>query len=181
MSEPILRADLGPSPPVAAAARAHPALGFLAWLSLCIATSAVGALASVNAPAFYAALARPSWAPPGWLFGPVWSVLFLAMAVAVWQVWRLPVASRARTLALRLFVVQLVANALWSWLFFGWRLGGLAFAEVLLLWLLIAGTLAAFWRVKPRAAVLLLPYLAWVSFAAALNLTLWRMNPALLG
>lgn len=161
--------------------RPQQVLGFVAWLALCLATSAIGALASVNARSFYADLVRPVWAPPGWLFGPVWSALFLAMAVAAWLVWRVPTASPSRSIALRLFVVQLVANALWSWLFFAWRLGGVAFAEVLLLWLLIACTIAAFWRIKPVAAWLLVPYLGWVTFASALNHTLWRLNPAILG
>lgn len=164
-----------------AAVRPHQVRGFLAWLALCIATSAVGALASANANTFYAALVSPSWAPPGWLFGPVWSVLFLAMAVAAWLVWRVPEDSPARSRALVLFVAQLVANALWSWLFFAWHLGGVAFAEVLLLWALIAATLVAFWRIRPLAGLLLLPYLAWVSFAAVLNFTLWQLNPTLLG
>lgn len=167
-----------PSPPLP---RPRQALGLLMWLALCVATSAMGALASVNARAFYAELVQPAWAPPGWLFGPVWSLLFLAMAVSAWLVWRLPVSSGQRSAALGLFVVQLVANALWSWLFFAWRLGGLAFADVLLLWLLIAGTAVAFWRLQRVASLLLLPYLAWVSFAAVLNHTLWRLNPSLLG
>lgn len=156
-------------------------LGFVAWLALCIATSAIGALASVNARSFYADLVRPAWAPPGWLFGPVWSALFLAMAVAAWLIWRIPTASLSRSVALGLFVVQLGANALWSWLFFAWRLGGAALAEVLVLWLLIACTLALFWRIKPLAGLLLVPYLGWVTFAAALNHTLWRLNPTILG
>jgi tryptophan-rich sensory protein len=165
----------------AVAPRPNQALGFLAWFSLCLAASGIGGLASANAGSFYAELVRPTWAPPGWLFGPVWSVLFLAMAVAAWLVWRVPQASKPRSVALRLFVIQLVANALWSWLFFAWRLGGVAFAEVLVLWLLIASTLLAFWRVRPVAALLLVPYLAWVSFAAALNYSLWQLNPAVLG
>ncbi|GAP38151.1 TspO/MBR family protein [Piscinibacter sakaiensis] len=161
--------------------RPRQALGFAGWLALCIATSAIGALASVDARSFYAQLAQPAWSPPGWVFGPVWSVLFLAMAVAAWLVWRQPAGGRARTQALGLFVAQLAANALWSWLFFGWRLGGAAFAEVLLLWALVAATMLAFWRQVPAAGWLFVPYLAWVSFASALNLVLWRMNPGLLG
>jgi benzodiazapine receptor len=162
-------------------ARPRQALGFIAWLSLRIATSAIGAWASANARSFYADLVQPAWAPPGWVFGPVWSVLFLAMAVAAWWVWRDPRDSQARTLALGLFVVQLGANALWSWLFFAWQLGGLAFAEVLLLWALIAATMVAFWRIRPAAGLLLVPYLAWVTFASVLNFTLWRLNPTVLG
>ena len=130
-------------------------------------------------------LCRPSSSglgPPGWVFGPVWSALFLAMAVAAWLIWRVPQASRARSLALGLFVVQLVANALWSWLFFAasgaaWPLP----AEVPALWLLIACTLAAFWRIRPAAGWLPAPYLAWVTFASALNYVLWQLNPAVLG
>lgn len=165
----------------AVASRPHPTLGLVAWLALCFASSGIGALASVNARSFYADLVRPVWAPPGWVFGPVWSSLFLAMAVAAWLVWRVPRPSKGRSVALGLFVVQLAANALWSWLFFAWHLGGAAFAEVLLLWLLVASTLVAFWRVKPIAGWLLVPYLAWVGFAAALNYTLWQHNPSLLG
>jgi benzodiazapine receptor len=165
----------------AVASRPNQALGFLAWLALCVATSGIGGLASVNAGSFYAELVRPAWAPPGWLFGPVWSALFLAMAVAAWLVWRVPQVSKSRSVALRLFVVQLVANALWSWLFFAWQLGGVAFAEVMLLWLLIASTLVAFWRTKLAAGLLLVPYLAWVTFASALNYTLWQLNPTILG
>lgn len=161
--------------------RPHPFLGFLAWLALCVATSSLGALASINARSFYAGLIRPDWAPPGWVFGPVWSALFLAMALAAWLVWRVPQDSPARSRALRWFVIQLAANALWSWLFFAWHLGGAAFVEVLLLWLLIASTLLAFWRVQRLAALLLLPYLLWVSFAAVLNYTVWQLNPELLG
>jgi tryptophan-rich sensory protein len=159
--------------------RVHPVLGLLGWMGLCTLTSVVGALASVSAPAFYAELVQPSWAPPAWLFGPAWTLLFLLMSVAAWRVWRLP-NSPARTRALRWFVVQLVANALWSWLFFAWRLGGLALAELVLFWLLIAVTAWSFWRLDRWAGVLLLPYLAWVAFAGALNAVLWLSNPTLL-
>lgn len=152
----------------------------MGWLAVCFAAAALGAVASVNAGAFYAELVRPSWAPPAWLFGPVWSTLYAAMAVAAWLVWRAAPAARART-ALGLFLVQLAANALWSWLFFAWRLGGWALAEVALLWLLILCTLVAFYRIRPLAGALLAPYLAWVSFAAVLNWALWLANPAALG
>ncbi|MCU0762532.1 MAG: TspO/MBR family protein [Hydrogenophaga sp.] len=154
--------------------------GLAAFLLLSFATASLGSVASISAAGFYADLVRPAWAPPGWLFGPVWTVLFLLMAVAAWLVWRRHGVSGAR-LALGLFVAQLVANALWSWLFFAWRLGGPALAEVLLLWALIAATLVAFWRLHRLAGWLLVPYLAWVGFAAVLNFALWRLNPALLG
>ncbi len=102
------------------------------------------------------------------------------MGVAAWLVWRARGFAGARS-ALLVFVVQLAANALWTWLFFVWRQGGLAFAEILLLWLLILVTIGLFWRVSRVAAALLLPYLAWVSFASVLTLATWRLNYELLG
>lgn len=156
------------------------ALGLLGWIALSFAAAAIGGFASVSAGGFYQQLDRPLWAPPAWLFGPVWTVLYLLMGVAAWLVWRARGFAGART-ALTLFLVQLVANALWTWLFFAWREGALAFAEIVVLWALILGTVIAFWRVRPLAGALLLPYLAWVSFASALNYSLWQRNMQLLG
>jgi tryptophan-rich sensory protein len=102
------------------------------------------------------------------------------MGIAAWLVWRVD-GFRGARLALWLFIVQLAVNALWTWLFFVWRQGALAFAEIVLLWLLIVATVAAFWRVRPLAGSLLLPYLAWVSFASLLTYACWRLNPDLLG
>lgn len=109
----------------------------------------------------------------------MWSVLYLHMGVAAWLVWRERGFGEGRT-ALGLFLVQLLANALWTWLFFGWRQGGLAVGEILVLWVLIVATLVAFWRIRRLAALLLLPYLGWVSFAAILTYVLWQRNPLLL-
>ena len=156
------------------------AIGLVGWLLVAFVAAAVGGFASVGAGEFYRDLVRPSWAPPGWLFGPVWSVLYLLMGVAAWLVWRARGFAGARS-GLLMFVLQLAANALWTWLFFVWRQGGLAFAEILVLWLLILVTIGLFWRVSRVAASLLLPYLAWVSFASVLTLATWRLNPALLG
>lgn len=153
--------------------------GLAAWLFLCLATGAVGAIASASAGQFYAQLIRPAWAPPGWLFAPVWSALYVLMGVAAWLVWRSHGLRGARV-PLVLFVVQLALNGLWTWLFFVWRQGGLAFVEIILLWLLIVVVTMGFWRLKPMAGVLLLPYLAWVTFASALTLSVWRLNPELL-
>jgi tryptophan-rich sensory protein len=155
-------------------------IGLVGWLLVTFAAGAIGGLASVNAAGFYGQLVQPSWAPPAWLFGPVWSVLFVLMGVAAWLVWRDHGFHGAPT-ALKLYVVQLVANALWTWLFFAWRQGALALAEIGVLWLLIALTISQFWRLNKLAALLLVPYLAWVTFAAALNLALWLLNPSLLG
>ena len=129
---------------------------------------------------WYESLAKPAFNPPGWVFGPVWTTLYALMAIAAWLVWR-EGGFRTHARALTLFLVQLAANALWSWLFFAWHRGGTAFAEVLVLWLLIVATLAAFWRVRALAGALLVPYLLWVSFASALTYTTWQLNPGLLG
>ena len=153
--------------------------GLAGWLAASLVAGGLGAIASANAGAFYAQLTQPSWAPPGWLFAPVWSVLYLLIAVAAWLVWRKHGFGRA-AMALGLFVVQLLANALWTWLFFRWHLGAAAFAEIAVLWLLIAATLLAFWRLHRLAALMLVPYLAWVTFASALTLSIWRLNPAVL-
>ena len=157
-----------------------PLLGLFGWVSLTFVAAAAGTMASLHAAEFYATLVRPSWAPPAGVFGPVWTALYLAMAVAAWLVWRERGYAGARP-ALTLFIIQLACNALWSWLFFAWHRGALALADIVLLWLLVAATIIAFWRVRLLAAALLLPYLAWISFAAALNFTVWQRNPALLG
>jgi len=157
----------------------NPLLALVGWLVLCFAAAALGAVATVDAGAFYSELVRPAWAPPAWLFGPVWTALYTAMAVAAWLVWRV-VPSAPRSAALRLFVLQLGFNALWSWLFFAWRLGAWSFAEIVVLWLLIVATLVAFYRLRPLAGLLLAPYLLWVTFAAVLDWALWAMNPELL-
>lgn len=155
-------------------------IGLLGWGVVSFAAAAAGGIATSNAGSFYQDLVRPDWAPPSWLFGPVWTALYLMMAVAAWLVWRERGFAGARP-ALTLFLVQLVANGLWSWLFFAWRQGALAFAEVLVLWGLIVATLIAFWRVRPLAGALLVPYLLWVSFASALTFSVWQMNPQILG
>ncbi len=155
-------------------------IGLLGWVFICFAASATGAVASIRASAVYGDLAQPTWAPPSSVFGPVWTVLYLLMAVAAWLVWREGGFALHRK-ALSFFLVQLALNALWTWLFFGWFQGALAFADIVLLWALIAFTTALFWRVRPLAGGLLIPYLAWVTFAAALNFAVWRMNPAVLG
>lgn len=124
---------------------------------------------------WYAGLAKPAWNPPNWLFGPVWTVLYILMAVAAWLVWRRQGLAGA-ALPLLVFVVQLVLNAMWSWLFFGLQRPGVALAEILVLWVAILVTILLFFRVRSVAGILLIPYLLWVSFAAVLNFTIWRLN-----
>jgi tryptophan-rich sensory protein len=155
-------------------------LGLAGWLALTAIAASIGGLASRRAPEVYAALERPAWAPPAAVFGPVWTGLYIAMAVAAWLVWRERGWSGARA-ALSLFLAQLGCNALWSWLFFAWQRGALALADIVVLWLLIVATMVAFWRVRALAGALNVPYLAWVTFATALNFTIWRLNPELLG
>lgn len=161
-------------------AKIKDAMGLLAWIVATFAVSAIGARASIQASTFYTQLAQPTWAPPPWVFGPVWTTLYTFMAIAAWLVWRAG-GFRKNAVALGFFIVQLGLNALWSWLFFAWQLGGPAFFEVLVLWTAIAATLIAFFRIRRLAGVLLVPYLLWVSLAAFLNLTLWQMNPGILG
>ena len=154
-------------------------LGLLGWIGITAAAAALGSAAAANSREFYEGLQRPSWAPPGSVFGPVWTVLYLAMAVAAWMVWRARNFIGARV-ALFLFLVQLLLNALWTWLFFAWHQGALAFIDVVLLWVAVAMTMNLFRRVRPMAGTLLIPYLAWVSFAAVLTYVLWKANPGVL-
>lgn len=155
-------------------------VGLVVWLVVAFAAAALGGIASANAPDFYTSLDRPIWAPPASLFAPVWTVLYLLLGVAAWLVWR-ERGVRGAPIALSLFIVQLAANALWTWIFFARRQGALAFAEIVVLEVLIVATLVAFWRVRPLAAALLVPYLVWVAYAGALTYAVWRMNPELLG
>jgi benzodiazapine receptor len=156
-------------------------LGKLAASAAIVGVAAVlGGLASRAAPDFYASLQQPSWAPPSSVFGPVWTALYVMMAIALWRVWTTDGAP-GRNRAIGLFLAQLVLNALWSWLFFAWHRGGAAMLDIGLMWVLIVATIVAFARIDRIAAWLMVPYLAWVSFAAALNWAVWQANPALLG
>ncbi|KKW68366.1 tryptophan-rich sensory protein [Lampropedia cohaerens] len=155
------------------------ALALLLFVAVTLVAAAIGALASVHARSFYMQLDLPLWAPPASLFGPVWSVLYVLMALSGWLFWRRARGARLRQ-GLLAFGAQLAANALWSWLFFVWHWGAEATALAALLAVLVAWTAAVFCRACRLAAVLLLPYLAWVSFATVLAGTIWWRNPALL-
>jgi tryptophan-rich sensory protein len=158
---------------VSAPSRLQSAIALAGWLALCFSAALLGA--EFTPGEWYAALKKPAWNPPGWIFGPVWTALYTMMAVAAWLVWqRGGFASQHRPLTL--FLVQLALNAAWTPLFFGLHLPGLAFAEITVLWLAIAATLTSFRGVSHAASWLFAPYLAWVSFAAALNFALWRLN-----
>jgi tryptophan-rich sensory protein len=148
-------------------------VALIGWLVLCFAAS--GTAIFVSTGGWYAQLQKPSWNPPAWIFGPVWTLLYIMMAIAAWIVWRVGGWKRQGR-ALGLFLGQWLLNALWTPLFFGLHLPLLAFVEIVALWVVLLATILAFRRVRMVAAVLLLPYLAWVSFAAVLNFTIWWLN-----
>jgi tryptophan-rich sensory protein len=147
------------------------------FLLVTFAAAAIGSWATfTSVETWYPRLAKPAWTPPSFLFGPVWTCLYLAMAVAAWRVWRLQPAGPAARGVLRLYGAQLVLNALWSVLFFGWRRPDLALVDIAALWILLAIACGRFWRVDRAAGALWTPYLAWVSFASALNAAVWWLN-----
>ena len=149
-------------------------LALAGWIALSFGASAVGVL--FRPGKWYLSLDKPAWTPPGWIFPPVWTALYAMMGIAAWLVWRERGWSGA-TLPLLLFLLQLLLNAAWTWLFFGLHRPGLALADIAALWISILATLVAFGQVRPAAGALLVPYLAWVGFATALNAELWRRNP----
>jgi tryptophan-rich sensory protein len=149
-------------------------LRLIVSLAVCLGAAALGALMTTPAlRPWYADLHKPQWAPPNWLFGPVWTVLYLAMAVAAWLVWG---RSGLMDRPMKVFVLQLALNVAWSGVFFGLRSPGAAFAEIIAMWLAILATLIEFWKISSAAGWLLVPYLLWVSFAAVLNFSIWRLN-----
>lgn len=155
--------------------------GLLAVLLIATAAAAVvGSLGGSNSPEFYGVLVRPRWAPPSWLFGPVWAALYLMMAVAAWLVVRVP-GWDGRWAWFATYGVQLIANALWTWFFFAWRSGAGAMIDVAILWLLVVGLVVTANRRSQTAVWLLLSYLGWVTFASALTWAVWRLNPVQLG
>jgi translocator protein len=148
-------------------------MGLGGWLVLCYGVAAVAAQAGPGA--WYEQLAKPDWTPPGWLFGPVWTVLYGLMGIAAWMTWK-EKGFKGAGLALGLFGLQLTLNLAWSWLFFGLEAIGLALADIIALWATILLTIVVFWRENRMAGALLVPYLVWVTFAAALNFEIWRLN-----
>jgi len=151
--------------------------GYLGAIAACEGVGALGAAVTVPAVKdWLPTLDQPSFQPPDWLFGPVWTVLYAMIGVS-WRLTRLQPAGPARASAERWLAVQLALNALWSYLFFGRRRIDLALVDIVVLWVAIALTVTRVWRLSPRAGLLLTPYLAWVSFAGVLNASLWRRNP----
>lgn len=148
-------------------------LGALGALVLTFGAAYIGSRFPVDE--WYTGLVKPSWNPPNWLFGPVWSVLYLLMAISVWLVW-LKEGLAGALIPLGIFLLQLVLNAAWSWLFFGRHEMGIAFLEILVLWAAILICIFLFWELNPLSGILLVPYILWVTFAAVLNYTLWQLN-----
>lgn len=145
---------------------------------LCLLAGLVGSI--FTAPAigsWYAGIEKPLFNPPNWLFAPVWTILFLLMGISLYVVWSKGLQKKGVKLALGAFCVQLVLNALWSFLFFGLQNPFLAFIEILLLWLAILATIILFYKISKKAALLLVPYILWVSFAVLLNYSIWLLNP----
>jgi tryptophan-rich sensory protein len=152
-------------------------LKLLASLTVVLAAGGIGSLATTRAiPTWYKGLVKPSFNPPEWLFGPAWTMLYLLMAVAVFLVWKQGFGVPGVKLALAVFLVQLVLNALWSVLFFGLRSPLAGLVEIAVLWVAILATIILFFRVSVPAGVMLLPYIAWVSFAAVLNAAIFVLN-----
>ena len=151
-------------------------LALVVFIAACLLIGALGAVSTASSvDTWYAGLNKPSWNPPGSIFGPVWTTLYLMMGVSVWLVWRRRHEVETRA-AMMLFGLQMILNAAWSALFFGMQRPGWAAAEIVVLWLAIVATIAVFARISKPAAWLLVPYLAWVSFASFLNFTIWRLN-----
>lgn len=157
-------------------------MNFKRWLPLglfillAFAAAALGALATqTSVDSWYQTLRKPDWNPPSWIFGPVWTLLYVLMAVATWRAWLVGDTPTARR-TVSLYSAQLTLNALWSILFFGMRRPGAALVEIVVLWALLVFILMRYWRIDRLAALLWTPYVAWVTFAAVLNATIWSIN-----
>ena len=144
------------------------------FVGLCLGVAALGGLSTAQSvTSWYPTLNKPSWNPPSWTFGPVWTTLYVMMAVAAWLVWKHGKGAQA---ALTLFFIQLGLNCLWSFLFFGAQSPALALIDIAALWIMLALTTFSFFKLSQAAGLLMLPYLAWVSFAATLNFAIWNLN-----
>jgi benzodiazapine receptor len=128
-------------------------------------------------PTWYAAINKPAWNPPNWIFGPVWTILFILMGIALWLIWEKGLDKIQVRTAVNIFSAQLVLNIVWSLLFFGLHSPLWAFIEIIALWLMILWTIIAFYRLDKTAGLILIPYILWVSFASFLNFTVMRLNP----
>lgn len=152
-------------------------LKFIISIIICQLAGLIGSIfTSQSIPTWYASLKKPAFNPPNWLFGPVWTALFLLMGIALFLVWQKGIGFPQVKIALIVFGIQLIFNILWSILFFGLRSPITGFIEIIILWILILLTILVFYPISKTASLLLLPYLLWVSFASILNFSLWRLN-----
>jgi len=167
-----------------ATSKRHAPPGGRVWLALAatapvLLAAVLGGMATrPSIPGWYAQLDKPWFNPPNWIFGPVWTALYVAMAYAFWRILRIPSSAADRSRAIAIFLVQMTLNAAWSWVFFAMHSPPAAFLVIVLLWVCILATTVAFWRLDKVAGWLLVPYLAWVAFATALNAALAALNPA---
>lgn len=153
------------------------ALKLVTAIFLCELSGVIGSLFTTpSIPTWYASLAKPELAPPNWVFGPVWTTLFALMGIAAFLVWKKGLDRKDVKIALAIFIGQLILNLLWSIIFFGLHSPGVAFLEIIVLWLAILASIVAFARISKAAAWLLIPYIAWVSFAAYLNYSIYALN-----
>ncbi len=136
-----------------------------------------GIATSPAIPDWYGTLNKPAFSPPNWLFGPAWTVLYILMGVATFLVWQKGLQTPGVKVALLVFIIQLLLNVIWSFLFFGWRAPVAGLVEIVVLWLAILLTIVLYFRVRPAAGVLLLPYIGWVTFATILNAAIVKLNP----
>ncbi len=151
-------------------------LGLVIFIALCLSVSALGgAVTAANVGTWYQSLDKPWFTPPNWLFAPVWTLLYFAIAVAGWRVWRACGFASARA-AMAAYAIQLTLNCAWSFIFFGGHMIGLALADIVLLLTATCVNTALFWRIDRAAGWLLTPYAAWVAFATILNFALWSLN-----
>lgn len=148
---------------------------FIGAVVVCFVAAGFGSLATFSQiPTWYMTIAKPAWNPPSWLFGPVWTVLYLLMAISLYLLWTSK--NKNRTKAINFFYIQLVLNVLWSWMFFGWHQIGFAFVEIIVLWLAILATIIYSSKINQTASWLLIPYILWVSFAIYLNHSILLLN-----
>ena len=144
---------------------------------ICELAGMVGAIFTTpSIPTWYAGIVKPTFSPPNWIFAPVWTILFALMGIAAYLVYEKGTDKKAIKVALSIFAIQLILNTLWSIIFFGMHNPGIAFIEIIFLWIAILLTIIAFFKISKPAAYLLIPYILWVSFASFLNLSIWQLN-----
>jgi benzodiazapine receptor len=164
--------------PPSHSSRARRFATYLTWIAVSELAGVLGGFATASAiPTWYATLATPTWTPPNWVFGPVWTLLYALMGIAAARVWIRHRRSSAGKRSLALFGAQLAMNAAWPVLFFGLRAPGAALVAVVVLWAVIGTLILQWWRLEQAAAFLLIPYLVWVTFATALNAAILHLNP----